>query len=230
MNQALRRGALIVFEGCDRAGKTTQCHKLVEVLKREGHRVELMKFPDRSTTIGQMISQYLQKKVELEDHVIHLLFAANRWEAVKKMENLLLNGTTLVVDRYSFSGIAFSAAKPHMDFEWLKQPEVGLLQPDLVLFLELSSDVASKRGEFGQERYEQPQFQRSVRQIFRKLQDKSWQVINADGTPEEVHQDIYEKVKRSIELVSFQQLKKFDKNLGNDQNCEDLSSDSEGVR
>lgn len=36
--------------------------------------------PDRTTPIGQMIDAYLQSKSELDDHVIHLLFAANRWE------------------------------------------------------------------------------------------------------------------------------------------------------
>ncbi len=37
---------------------------------------------DRSTPIGQMIDAYLKSSVEMEDHVIHLLFSANRWEAV----------------------------------------------------------------------------------------------------------------------------------------------------
>jgi dTMP kinase len=35
---------------------------------------------DRTTPIGQMINSYLQSKADLEDHVIHLLFSANRWE------------------------------------------------------------------------------------------------------------------------------------------------------
>ena len=37
---------------------------------------------DRSTPIGQMIDSYLKSDVTMEDHVIHLLFSANRWEAV----------------------------------------------------------------------------------------------------------------------------------------------------
>lgn len=36
--------------------------------------------PERTTTIGQLISSYLQKKSDLEDHTVHLLFSANRWE------------------------------------------------------------------------------------------------------------------------------------------------------
>lgn len=37
---------------------------------------------DRTTPIGQMIDSYLKGETEVEDHVIHLLFSANRWEAV----------------------------------------------------------------------------------------------------------------------------------------------------
>ena len=39
-------------------------------------------FLDRATAIGQSINSYLQGKADLEDHAIHLLFSANRWEAV----------------------------------------------------------------------------------------------------------------------------------------------------
>ncbi|KAG7263320.1 hypothetical protein CRUP_002212, partial [Coryphaenoides rupestris] len=42
----------------------------------------MMHFPDRTTTIGQLISSYLESKSDLEDHTIHLLFSANRWELV----------------------------------------------------------------------------------------------------------------------------------------------------
>lgn len=41
------RGALVVFEGCDRVGKSTQCKKLVEKLTRSGANAKLMKFPGK---------------------------------------------------------------------------------------------------------------------------------------------------------------------------------------
>ena len=41
----------------------------------------LNKITDRSTPIGQMIDSYLRSQTEMDDHVIHLLFSANRWEA-----------------------------------------------------------------------------------------------------------------------------------------------------
>jgi adenylylsulfate kinase-like enzyme len=42
---AVARGAMIVFEGCDRCGKSTQCLKLVEYLRSLGRKVEMMRFP-----------------------------------------------------------------------------------------------------------------------------------------------------------------------------------------
>ncbi|XP_062355194.1 thymidylate kinase isoform X4 [Cinclus cinclus] len=72
---AARRGALIALEGVDRAGKSTQGRRLVEALRQAGHRADLLRFPDRTTEIGQLISSYLGREKNLEDHTIHLLFS-----------------------------------------------------------------------------------------------------------------------------------------------------------
>lgn len=87
---------------------------------------------------GSLINKYLECSTELDDHAIHLLFSANRWELLyvafihnfsdlilflqlislfictyrPDMKKLLQKGTNIIVDRYSYSGIAFSAAKP----------------------------------------------------------------------------------------------------------------------
>lgn len=74
------RGALIVLEGLDRCGKTSQSGRLYKYLDEQGHSVESWRFPDRNTGVGQMISSYLANKSQLDDHAIHLLFSANRWE------------------------------------------------------------------------------------------------------------------------------------------------------
>ena len=74
------RGALLLFEGVDRCGKTTQARKLVDALNASGARALFMRFPDRDTTIGTMINAYLTKSEELDDRAVHLLFSANRWE------------------------------------------------------------------------------------------------------------------------------------------------------
>lgn len=99
-----------MFEGCDRVGKTTQIQKLADALCKE-HQVKVFKFPDRSTTIGKLIDEFLQRKKTLDDHVVHLLFSANRWECIDEIRKQVEAGTTVLVDRYVYSGVAYSSAK-----------------------------------------------------------------------------------------------------------------------
>ncbi|KAH0352428.1 thymidylate kinase, partial [Aureobasidium melanogenum] len=162
------RGKLIVFEGLDRSGKSTQCERLVSYLSERGLPVKHRRFPDRTTPIGQMINNYLQGQSEQEDHVIHLLFSANRWEAVASIEADINAGTTVVVDRYYYSGCVYSAAKnkPSLNLAWCRHPEEGLPRPDLCLFLDISAEDAAKRGGWGEERYEKKELQDRVRQLF----------------------------------------------------------------
>ena len=58
-----------------------------------------------------MINSYLQNTKEIDDHAVHLLFSANRWEQSAEMLSDLNNGVTLVIDRYAYSGAAFTGAK-----------------------------------------------------------------------------------------------------------------------
>ncbi|MBZ3888051.1 Thymidylate kinase, partial [Sciurus carolinensis] len=148
---------------------------------------------ERSTEIGKLLSSYLEKKSELEDHSVHLLFSANRWEHVPSMKEKLGQGITLVVDRYAFSGVAFTSAKKNFSLDWCKQPDVGLPQPDLVLFLQLGVADAATRGEFGLERYEDRAFQKRALQSFQQLMGDStlnWKVVDASRSIEDVHQEI----------------------------------------
>ena len=74
------RGALIVLEGADRAGKSTQVARLVAALNGRGVRTEAWRFPDRTSAVGRVLDAYLQSGTELDDAAVHLLFSANRWE------------------------------------------------------------------------------------------------------------------------------------------------------
>ncbi|XP_030352006.2 thymidylate kinase [Strigops habroptila] len=198
------RGALIVLEGVDRAGKSTQCRRLVQSLRAAGLRADLLRFPERSTEIGQLISSYLVKDKNLEDHTIHLLFSANRWEHVPLMKEKLHKGITLVVDRYAFSGVAFTSAKENFCLEWCKQPDIGLPKPDLILFLQLSPEEAAKRGNFGSERYENSSFQEKVLQSFYHLMtDKTlnWKLMDASKSIEDLHREIKSIAEETIQEV-----------------------------
>ncbi|EXJ92100.1 thymidylate kinase [Capronia epimyces CBS 606.96] len=190
------RGLLIVLEGLDRSGKSSQCELLVEALQAKGHKVRHVKFPDRTTPTGQMINSYLTRQARQDDHSIHLLFSANRWEAVHSIQEDLLNGVTVIVDRYSFSGAVYSAAKenPDLSLDWAWAPEIGLLKPDILFFLDISSAAVAKRGGYGAERYETEKMQARVRtlykELFARLDDVPVSVVDAGRSISEVAADI----------------------------------------
>ena len=105
----------------------------------------------------------------------------------------------MVVDRYAYSGSAFSATKPGLDLTWCKQQDMGLPKPDMVIFLDVSEEVASKRGGFGEERYETLEVQRAVRINYQLMRDPSWVVVNADGTKEGVARRLQELVDTEVD-------------------------------
>ncbi|GAB2226318.1 hypothetical protein Droror1_Dr00022120 [Drosera rotundifolia] len=191
------RGALVVLEGLDRSGKSSQCSKLVSYLEGIGIAVEPWRFPDRTTSVGKMISAYLANEAQLDDRTVHLLFSANRWEKRSSMEDKLKAGITLVVDRYSYSGVAFSSAKG-LCIEWCKAPERGLPAPDLVLYLDISPEKASERGGYGGERYEHLDFQKKVAEKYNVLRDDSWKIFDACLPMEDVQKQLRELVVDSV--------------------------------
>jgi dTMP kinase len=149
---------------------------------------------DRTTPIGKLIDSYLRGSSHQDDHSIHLLFSANRWEVAKSIEEDIESGTTVIVDRYSYSGVVYSAAKanPTLSLDWAWQPEIGLPRPDICLFLGISPEEAAKRGGFGAERYENEAMQTRVRElfqtIFEKMQDVA--IIDAGKSMDEVSKEI----------------------------------------
>jgi dTMP kinase len=189
----MTRGKFILFEGLDRSGKTTQTELLLSHLQNNDIPVVLMKFPDRTTQIGQMINMYLTNACELDDHVVHLLFAANRWELAKTLTGYLDQGITVICDRYFYSGIAYSAASQSMDMEWCAQTENGLPEPDIIYFIDLTVKQIMERNGFGEERYERVDYQERVYRNFLDIIIKDnninnkWNIINGNKTIDALH-------------------------------------------
>ena len=95
-----------------------------------------------------------------------------------------------------------------MTIDWCKQPDVGLPKPDLVCFLDVSEEVAMKRADFGGERYEMTDFQRKVRGNYEKLRDSSWVTVSADGTLEQVHEELFKIVQTEVDRENKAELGK----------------------
>lgn len=201
------RGQLILIEGLDRSGKSTQSSILLDKLPGG----KLIKFPDRSTKVGSIINEYLtNSELKLSDQTAHLLFSANRWELAGSIVNDLNNGHFIVMDRYIYSGIAYSLAKlsisndsgPEMaSTDWLYAPDKGLPKPDLTIFLTLSLEELSNRKGWGEERYEKENFQKAVKNCFLKVlnadNDDSVQIIDVNNLNiEQVSAKIWEGIEQ----------------------------------
>lgn len=199
-NSSVKRGVFIVFEGADRSGKTTQTRRLATYLRESGKSVvedAPWRFPDRTTATGHMIDAYLSSKVDLDDHALHLLFSANRWEKAERIREALSRGESVIVDRYAFSGVAYSVAKG-LSIEWCKAPDAGLPAPDIVIFLNLNVEAARRRGDFGSERYENREMQISVSNAFTKLNESNWRIIDADADEDTVFARILEAIHQAL--------------------------------
>jgi dTMP kinase len=115
----------------------------------------------------------------------------------------------VIIDRYYYSGIVYSAAKhnPTLSLAWARHPDVGLPRPDVSLFLDISPEEAAKRGGFGEEKYEKKEMQDRVRELFKVLMEREgaekedFTRIDADQGVEEVQREIREVVARVFERV-----------------------------
>lgn len=164
----MSRGKLIVLEGLDRSGKSSVTKSVCEYLSAQGLQAVDMNFPDRSSSIGKMINDYLANKSDISNETIHLLFSANRWENLTKIDKLLAAGISVVCDRYWYSGVAYSCAKG-MSYEWCTASDRGLLEPDVVIYLQADPEVLKNRSNYGEEKYERVEFQKKVCQAFEKM-------------------------------------------------------------
>lgn len=189
------RGLFFVFEGLDRSGKSTQSKMLTKKLEESGP-VEWMCFPNRATPTGTLIDMYLRRMIELPDDTIHMLFSANRWERATSIVETLNKGTSVVCDRYAFSGVAYTAAKG-IDMSWCQTPDIGLPVPDGVFYMHIDASVGASRANFGDERYENTTMQTRVREEFRKAPLRSgveWNDVDGARDIPTIHAEIFDAV------------------------------------
>ncbi|KAH0564584.1 thymidylate kinase [Cotesia glomerata] len=203
----MERGALLVLEGCDRVGKSTQVKRLVKVLNNSGIKAEARGFPNRKTTIGKLIDEYLTSKKELAPEAVHLLFSANRWECSNDLIKTLNSGVTLVVDRYTASGAAYSATSTNQGLSWCKEPDRGLPAPDLVALITADEETIMSREGWANERFERQEFQRKVADNFLKLKDETWKIVSGNQSIDEIHSELLQEALKIINQVKNSPIK-----------------------
>lgn len=103
-----------------------------------------------------------------------------------------------------------------MSLEWCQQPENGLPKPDIVILLTLGQKEMVLRPGFGNERYENVDFQKNVAKFYEQLCDETdnWVKIDAACTIDEVQKQILKaslekikKVKPVLETLNFNKSK-----------------------
>lgn len=200
------RGLLVIFEGLDFSGKTTQSRTLTERLVALGYNATRISFPDYETPTGRLLREYLRGNHNLDARAVHLLFSANRWEKIDEIEALIRAGTTVVCDRYSYSGIAYTVAKG-VPFEWAQHADEDLLVPDIQFYLDISPEEASERlpenrAAFGQDdRHERADFLELVREAYLGIlvNEEEWTIITATEPREEIAERVLRVVQQKFD-------------------------------
>lgn len=143
---AARPGRLIVIEGADGTGKTTQLALLADRLRAEGHAVASYDFPSKSgTPVGELIGGFLGGGFgEVTPEFLSLAFSIDRLTRRREIGVDLAAGRQVLCDRYVSSNIAFQGAKlddparrERLDrlLRWLEYDVFGLPRADLEIAL-----------------------------------------------------------------------------------------------
>ena len=184
----MARGKLIVFEGPEGAGKTTQLKRLAERLSKDGIECLAVREPG-GTPVGDAIREILlEREWELTDATEALLFMASRAELTARgIRTSLESGTVVLLDRFFLSTYAYQIAGrglPEADVRAANRLATGALVPDLTLLLDIPAGEglarADARGDRDRMEKSAPEFHDRVGDAFRSFADKAWQ----DSHPE----------------------------------------------
>jgi dTMP kinase len=197
----LRNGRIVVIEGMDKAGKTTQSRVLVSALRNKGKLCASLDFPDYSTPIGREIKSFLDGKRDYPDETKLMLLSANRWERKETIDRMLSNGTILVMNRYYHSNLAYGVSK-NLELDWLMTLDRGLPKEDLCIVLEIRPTISESRSQHAGDLFENDKdLLKNVYRNYRKLAKLfNWKIINGERSKEEVSSDILNMVLKFVKI------------------------------
>ena len=186
-------GKLIVIEGIDGTGKSTQATMLADALRKEGHEVVQSFEPTNGPWGRQLRESATTGRLTIEEELDY--FLKDRRQHVEELiAPTIARGGIVVLDRYYFSSMAYQGARGIDPASIREKNEVFAPQPDLLLILDLPVDVALERigvrdGEANEfEKRESLQF---CRDLFLSLKDEEFAcVIDTDASINDVHQQV----------------------------------------
>ncbi len=191
---------LIVLEGLDGSGTTTQTELLVERFTRVGVRCAKAWEPSDGE-IGRLARRVLRKQLRVEPRTLALLFAADRNEHLAEpsrgMLSLARSGVKVVCDRYLFSSLAYQSAGS--GFDYVLGLNEGFPLPEHLIFLDVPPAECQRRmaGRDGVDLFEHIELQESIVAFYRRgidhFRDSPMNVaiVDGTGTREAVHEKIW---------------------------------------
>jgi dTMP kinase len=196
---------LIVFEGLDGCGKTTQMD-LLEKHYRGRFKVERLRDPG-STTVGDKIRDILlHPDHEISAKVELFLFMAARGQlASERIWPALEAGKLILLDRYYYSTMAYQGAsgKLHLDYVRDEVAFLELPEPTLVLYFDGDPKIFAKRRAGAKDRIERKglAYQKAVRAEYLKIAERydfSFKIIDATKPVEEVFGKVLETMETHL--------------------------------
>lgn len=151
-------GKLIVIEGTDGSGKSTQFRLLTERLSNENREFRKLVFPQYQEESSSLIRMYLggefgSSPSDVNAYAASAFYAVDRYASYKKVwSRWYENGGLVVSDRYTTSNAVHQASKEPAEkqqefLKWLYEFEydkLGLPRPDLVIYLDVPTDFTEK--------------------------------------------------------------------------------------
>ena len=153
-----KMGKLIVIEGLDGSGKSTQLELLPKSLSELGIECRTVSFPNYDSDSSALVKMYLSgefgsKPEDVNAHAASTFYAVDRFASYKtNWGEFYKNGGTVVAGRYTTSNAVHQASKLDPKkweefLSWLYEFEyekIGIPKPDMVIFLDMPTDVSQK--------------------------------------------------------------------------------------
>jgi len=196
---AIKPGQLIVIDGIDQSGKKTQAELLARKIRDHGSSCVIWSFPAYRTLLGRLLKAYLAGKERPDLRVVHLLYAANKWEVAAKIKEQRARGSVVIANRYTPSNLAYGAAHG-LSLNWLTTLEADLPKPNRIFILDVP--VKTSFGRKVQQRdihEEDAAYLNRVRRTYLRLAKKhNWTIVNGESAPSMVHSAMWKAVEKSL--------------------------------
>lgn len=190
----------VVLEGIDGSGKTTQTFLLEHRLRKMGRRVYATREPTDGI-IGGIIRAALTTKLRITHRTLQILFAADRSEHVKEIEDRMRAGYDIICDRYYLSSIAYGMVD--LDIDWLIKMNSVFPEPDITILLDIPAEIGLKRlgDRYSKTFFERRAFLSKVRKNFMELSKtfKNFHIVDGSRSEEDVHRNIFKIVSNYLD-------------------------------